>query len=267
LTHEQTDPADREDPEHGTIRRPKSTIRFPYVGLDEVASICETMLNTYSGRCSVVQLASALNQTARSGAFRVKVTAAKTFGVVTGRGETLVLTKLGSALVDPLTRRRAAVEAFLNVPLYRAIFEAASQRSGMMPDNIRAIEQEVVRLGVVEGQAETARLAFARSARYAGFYEHGKGRLIMPALGAESESAVAPPQLVEPDSAPHDEEVLQGKPAILVEIFKRLPDEGQEWTREDRYRWGTALSAMLDLIYPESSDLRQQVERTGAGES
>jgi hypothetical protein len=199
-----------------------------------------------------LQLASALKQKETSGSFRVKVTAAKMFGVVGGRGDGLVLTPLGNALVDPKRRRKARVDAFLNIPLYAALYEGAQQRSGMMPENLRTIEQEIIRLGVVENQAETARLAFTRSARFAGFLEHGKDRLIMPALN----------DVPDEDDQEHDDEgdlgngggevSLPGKPTILVEVFKMLPGEGEPFEPGARRDWQRLLTATLDMLYQDS---------------
>ncbi|MCU1355194.1 MAG: hypothetical protein JWM89_612 [Acidimicrobiales bacterium] len=238
----------------GGQRRVNSTIKFPYVGLDEVSGIAETMLNTYGGKCSMVQLASALGQTISSGAFRVKVTAAKMFGVVAGRGDNLTLTPLGSGLVDPTSRRKARVDAFLQVPLYAAMYEEATRQGGMMPGSLQGIEQMIVRLGVVPNQSETARLAFTRSARFAGFFEHGLNRLVLPALGAVAESDESADEQMEetpPPKPPTDP--LPGKPAILVEVFKRLPNEGDEFGPGEREAWKALLDATLNVLYRDSA--------------
>ena len=204
----------------------------------------------------MVQLASALEQKASSGAFRVKVTSAKMFGVISGRGDNLTLTPMGSALVDPSRQREARVDAFLQVPLYQAMYEEATRQGGVMPGNIKGVEQMIVRLGVVPNQAETARLAFTRSARFAGFHEHGNDRLVMPALnvGSESEPEAATP---EPEHAPAPpQDSLPGKPAILVEVFKRLPDEGDSFGPGEREAWKALLDATLNVLYPDPAAKR-----------
>jgi hypothetical protein len=132
------------------------------------------------------------------------------------------------------------------------MFEEASTRSGMMPADLRAVEQMIMRLGVVEGQAETARLAFARSARFAGFNEHGADRLVMPALGASAEPEPEPEPEAKP-AAPTPAASLPGKPTILVEVFKRLPDEGEPFTKADREMWTGMLEAILNVLYPDST--------------
>lgn len=239
-------------------RRANSTIKFPYVGLDDVSAIADTMLNRYGGHCSMVQLASALEQKPSSGAFRVKVTAAKMFGVVSGRGDNLSLTPMGSALTDPDRRRQARVDAFLQVPLYKAIYDEATRQGGMMPGSLKGIEQMIVRLGVVPNQAETARLAFNRSARFAGFFEHGDNRLIMPALGPETVAAEEDADASgstsggSSDDGP-DGDDLPGKPTLLVEVFKRLPDEGEAFSQAERELWSSMLEAILNVLYPDST--------------
>lgn len=235
-------------------RRQNSTIKFPYVALDDVSGIAETMLHTFGGRCSMVQLATALNQKPSSGAFRVKVTAAKMFGVITGRGDSLTLTPLGTALADPAERRQARVTAFLNVPLYEKMYEEATRQGGIVPSTIKALEAMIMHLGVVQGQAETARLAFQRSAKFAGFNEYGSDRLVMPALLDSEPAPVSAPE----EAGAENEQIqpavtLAGKPTILVEVFKRLPDEGEAFPPDARAAWMTLLAASLDVLYPQAA--------------
>lgn len=241
-------------PQRTTGKRPHSTIKFPYVSLDEVTSIAETMLNQYPSGCSMIQLASALGQMPSSGAFRVKVTAAKMYGAITGRGDALTLTSVGAALADPRRTRRARVDAFLAIPLYKKMYELASEHGGMMAASPDALERTIVELGVVAGQAETARLAFQRSAKFAGFYEHGANRLIMPAhLEDEADEPGGPEPEAEPVEVAQDPVALPGKPSILIEVFKRLPDEGEPFDKDERKAWNTLLTAALDVLYPGSA--------------
>jgi hypothetical protein len=47
------------------------------------------------------------------------------------------------------------------------------------------LERELVQIGVAEKQKHTARLVLERSAQYAGFFEHGKDRLVMPGVAPD----------------------------------------------------------------------------------
>ena len=68
---------------------------------------------------------------------------------------------------------------FLNVPLYKAIFD--KYKGGVLPPQA-ALERDIIGLGVAEKQTGRARQVFERSAEQANFVEHGKDRLVMPAV-------------------------------------------------------------------------------------
>ncbi len=74
--------------------------------------------------------------------------------------------------------RQARITAFLNVPLYRRLYENYKGRN-LPPDP--GLEQAIVNLGVSAKQKERARQVFQRSANYAGFFNQGRNRLILPA--------------------------------------------------------------------------------------
>ena len=234
-------------------KRAQSTIRFSYVGLDEAVTVARTVWSK-GGECSVNQLAADFDQKTTSGSFRVKISGTKMFGLITGSNEALKLTALGRRLVDDRTAAAARADAFLNVPLYKALFEYVSPHGGTLPPTSEALEKTIVQLGVVENQAETARLAFTRSAREAGYFDHGSDRLIKPSLSSLGRDDHK--QDEEPDDS-HDEveDRLIGKPSIVVEIFKRLPDEGKSFG--DRDAWTKLLNASLDVLYPVVSTERK----------
>lgn len=103
------------------------------------------------------------------------------FGVLEGEGSRHRLSQLGHAIVDPNRAREARARAFLTVPLYRAIFDG--HRGGVIPP-AAALEREMVGLGVAEKQKDRARQVFERSADQAGYFEHGRNRLVMPGIAA-----------------------------------------------------------------------------------
>jgi hypothetical protein len=88
-----------------------------------------------------------------SGAFRLKVAAAKTFGLIGSNQGAISLTKLGREIVDPQKAARAKVEAFLTVPLYK---ELATKYSGILLPNNVGLEREILDLGVVAKQTDKA---------------------------------------------------------------------------------------------------------------
>jgi hypothetical protein len=72
------------------------------------------------------------------------------------------LTDLGKRIVDPETHDGARAEAFLRVPLYRAIFDR--YRGVKLPPD-PGLESEMVGLGVSTKQTERARQVLQRSAQ------------------------------------------------------------------------------------------------------
>ncbi|MTV11833.1 MULTISPECIES: hypothetical protein [Bradyrhizobium] len=65
-----------------------------------------------------------------------------------------------------------------------------------------ALEREMVGLGVAEKQKERARQVFERSAEQAGYFEHGRNRLVMP--------GIAPGAAQREEEKPREEEQAGG---------------------------------------------------------
>lgn len=168
-------------------KRQRSSIAFPYMDLSEAMELaCAIHKNVGTGTCSVDQLAPWLNQSPNSSGFRIRLATSRLFGLVdTERGDALKLTDLGKAILDPKRERECRAKAFLQVPLYRALFEKF--KGGVIPP-AAALEKEMVALGVAETLKERARPVFERSADQAGFFESGRDRLVLPGY-VSSESA------------------------------------------------------------------------------
>jgi len=70
-------------------------------------------------------------------------------------------------------------------------------KNGVLPP-AAALERDIVELGVAEKQKDRARQVFERSAEQGGFFEHGKNRLVMPAVAVRE-----PPPVVDPPKDKH----------------------------------------------------------------
>src|ERR1035437_6298296 len=79
--------------------RERSRIEFPYYSLDEATKIAKGIFDL-GANCQIDQLAGHLNQSATGGGFRVKLMAARTFGLITYTQGNAALTDLGSPIVD-----------------------------------------------------------------------------------------------------------------------------------------------------------------------
>jgi len=60
--------------------------------------------------------------------------------------------------------------------------------------NSQALQRDIVGFGVAEKQTGTARQVFEKSVEQAGYFEYGKARLVMPAVGAKDDLPPPPPQ-------------------------------------------------------------------------
>ena len=86
---------------------------------------------------------------------------------------------MGRAIVDPQQERAERANAFLCVPLYKAIYE--KYKGGVLPLPA-ALERDIIWLGVAEKQTGRARQVFERSSEQPNFFEHGKNRPVLPVV-------------------------------------------------------------------------------------
>lgn len=158
-------------------RRTRSTVSFPYADLAEAERAVHHLAGS-GGTCLPEQLAAWLGHSKlNSGAFRNKVAAGKLFAVLQGGRRLISLTELGRRLTDRRALPQARVEAFLAVPLYRALFE--SYRGNQMP-GVMLLELDMLRLGVSRTQVKGARQVFLRSAEQAGMFAAGNTQMVLP---------------------------------------------------------------------------------------
>ncbi len=202
----------------------RSTIAFPYGSLRDAEQIAQELGTRWPGYAEPEQLAGGMGTTARSGTFRQKTATARTFGIITISRKRIALTGLGKRLADPQKRDTARVEAFLHVPLFKALYE--SHKDGVLPSEA-ALEKEIVSLGVSPKQPGKARQSFQRSAELAGFFKHGRDRLILPAEGMKSGGEQERPK------RENGAGVAGSLPPELQSLMLRLLEDGESWTPDD----------------------------------
>lgn len=170
-----------------TASKEQSTIAFPYYDVDAAMEVAKAVYQRRGlGECPLDELAAELRVT-MSGNFRVKNSSARLFGFVMKSGvDAIKLTELGSMLVSNGLESEAKAEAFLNVPLYLQIYE--KYRGKLLPPT-KALEREMIALGVAQKQADKARQIFQRSARAAGYFASGDDRLVRPKPTQSSSSS------------------------------------------------------------------------------
>lgn len=232
-------------------KRERSTIQFPYNDLDGAIEVAKAVHENAGLSCETDQLAAYMRQSATSGAFRLNVSTARIFGLTENDKGRVTLTELGRRVVDPAQERRARAEAFLVVPLYKAIYD--KYKGHMLPPPA-ALEREIASLGVSSKQTDKARQAFERSATQANFFEHGKERLVMPAFAPGAPETMR----VEPEKEREDKKGGGGGGSgggsddlhpFILGLLETLPKPKQEWSVDQRVRWLQTASGIFDLIY------------------
>ena len=206
------------------------------------------------GPCDDDQLAAWSQQSAKPSTFRVQIYAARTFGILEGEGGKHKLGELGRMVVDPNQVQEGRARAFLAVPLYKAVFE--KYKSGVLPA-AAALELDFAARGVPEKQKERARQIFERSADQAGFFEHGKNRLVMPGIA-----------LGQPVCEDLKVDITNGNGGsgsggngggrnpleidpIIRGLLARLPKTGDVWPESERTPWLELLKGSFKLIYKD----------------
>ena len=232
------------------VRRERSSIGFPYDDLSAALKLVEVVHNSYGGSCTADQLAAAMRMTMASGSFRMKVSAGRMFGVLGGSGSAIETTHLGTRALDPRDTGSRS-DAFLNVPLYSALYR---MYEGLRLPGDEGLEAKIRELGVPAKQVSTARQVFLRSADQAGFFTHGKSRLVMPARASVRVEEAADQE--RPDA--QEEPGVDDMPAIMKHPLVRgllsvLPEPGEDFPAEDREMWLKTLDMNLSFIYGRPS--------------
>lgn len=236
-------------------KRQRSTIGFPYTDYESVSEVTSAIhANVGHGSCSPVQLAAWTNQSAKSSGFRTQLSAARLFGVIDGEGDSIRLSDLGRRIADPAQARSAKAEAFLRVPLFRALFE--KYKDGVTPPSA-ALEREIHGLGVAEKQKARARQVFENSAQQTGFREIAPNKLVMPAVVVKS---------INPDDSKKsggggssggtgggDDDGLALDP-LLVALLRKIPKRGEDWPADKRVRWFKTFAMNVSEVYDEDKD-------------
>lgn len=235
--------------------RVRSAIDFPYNSLDDAVAVVKAVYRLGGNQCRLDSLAAELgHDTVNSGGFRQKLSSATKFGLSSQAQGEVTLTPLGARIVDPDQERAARVEAFLFVPLYRAIYE--DFKAGALPP-VSGLEARFVALGVPEKQKDKARQVFQRSAKEAGFFAYGTTKLVYPALGN-----LGPQKAKDVADTPPDQNTQNGSsgngggggpelPPYVQLLVSKLPKPETMWQKSGRKKWLEAALKIFDLVFEE----------------
>ena len=238
----------------GGVRSPEPSARaqpglaYPFIPLTDVIEMLR-LVKAQGGRYRFSDLAAALEQSKSSGAFRGRTAAGRMYGTVETVGNQVVLTKLGERICSPGSEAEALAEAFLRVPLYRALFEKYARDGGRLPDDA-TVEYDMVNLGVPEARVKMVRRVFMRSAETAGYFSTDHDRLIRPmtSTGSITGNASAP-EPKEPPVVPTGETVPIAEHPLIKMLVSGLPPAGTRLPEGQLRRWLDAAESGLRLIY------------------
>ena len=139
------------------------------------------------------------------------------------------------------------------MPLYKAIYE--KYKGGVIPP-AAALERDIAGLGVAPKQKDKARQVFERSADQAGFFEHGKDRLVAPGiLAGRNDAKPEDQQRHDGGGGGGDDggDLPPGVDPIIKGLLVRLPKSGDVWPEADRKLWLQLLEGSFKLIYKDSA--------------
>ena len=238
---------------HAAAKRERSSIGFPYLTLDEAVDVANAIhKNVGTGDCSDDQLAPWLALSQKSSGYRLRISAAKIFGLIESvSAGTHKLTDLGRKIVDPAQERMAKAEAFLEVPLFSAVFK--QYRGNVLPPPA-ALERELNSLGVAQKQTSKARSSFERSAQSAGYFHEGRDRLVKPGFAeSKREAEQHPPDQNGTIETGEDRGVTGGESEsrhpFVEGLLQTLPPTEEPWPVEGRVAWLRAAAVCFDLLY------------------
>lgn len=250
-----------------TEERGRSTVDFPYSDLDSAVEIAQTVRQLGVFSCEPASLAAKLNMAPDGGGFRQRLITSKTFGLIAyGRaaGGLVELTSIGQLVADQASERRGRLEAFMAIPLYKALFD---RLKGQVMPPPPAIERLMENMGVAPKQKDKARQVFQRSAKQAGLFELSNDRLTLPpSLNTPSPATeLATPvseRSVTGDDGGSD---TRGRlPPFIQGLIDKLPPPDTEWDLVARAKWLTTAANIFDLMYKDGNDLGIKVRLEGS---
>ncbi len=246
---------------HDTAKRSphdRSAIIFPYTHLEDALAIPQA-LSERGVPLSRDQIAGVLNVMPSNGGFGLRISGARTFRLIEAVDGKFKLSDLGERILssDENEARNARREAFLGIELYQKTFETFRNRN--LPPRPLGLEFAFVQFGVPPKQKDKARLAFERSAQFAGFFHAGKERLVEPIIPGSSSSNARQAHEASAGSSRMEVPIADPLPTaaqqlLIKGLLERLPHPNEKWTLHERARWLRALAVNLAMIYGAEDD-------------
>lgn len=189
----------------------RSEVRFPAYSLKDCVAVPEAIHNKGGGSATPDHLIAFLGyKSASNGAYLARIGAAKTYGLISKTGNAFVPTSLAHRIISPIypdDAKRALLDAFFNVALFKQIYEDFKGKE--LPPEIGMKNALRNTYGVLSTRVDLAYRIFIESADQAGFFSTRGARthLVIPSIA--SQPASNPNRKVE-DETGGDESDLGG---------------------------------------------------------
>lgn len=224
----------------------RSTIEFPYSDLDNAVEIVRGVHAVGGTACDYDQLAAHLGLEAKGGGFRMRVTAAKTYGLLTyERGGRITLTELGRQIIDTQYERPARAEAFLRVPLFAKVYE--NFKGSPLPPQA-GLERALNEYGVGAKVVKNARQVLMRSAKQGGYFELSPDRLTMPPIRGGALPDTPKDEFGKGGSSGNGGDGGVRHP-LIEGLLLTLPKPPTPWSTVDRMNWLVMANSIFKNIY------------------
>lgn len=262
------------DPKAGQPRRVSGT-PAPYYNLDQSIQVARVIHEQAGGSCERAQLASLLNYNGvKNGAFLTRVSAAKLYGLIDQEGDQIRTTDRGRTVIAPVLpsdAEKAKMDAFLNVTLFKNVFEEFNGRE--LPLEVGLRNLLATKYSVVPDRIGPTVSIMLDSAEQAGFFKVAGNRtkMVKPLLLG---TMLPPPQHdagmnggAKDQPAGKTEEPVQrhgggggggdggdggGIDPAIMGLLRRLPPAGTVLTTKRREDLIDAFTATVKFLYPEA---------------
>jgi hypothetical protein len=165
----------------------RSETRFPAYSLLDALKVAEVIHKRAGGRATVEHITSYLGyRSANNGSYLGRMSAARSFGWIEKHGDQYAPSGLALLVLTPVydvDAKKALVDAFLNVPLYKRIYDDFRNKELPPAFGMKNALRNVY--GVLPTRVELAYKVLIDSAEQAGFFEVRGGartHLIIPAF-------------------------------------------------------------------------------------
>ncbi len=180
----------------GTKKKQRTAAQTKYAvyTLADAVAVADTIHRQGGGVAASDELAIFLGyKSANNGAYYDKISASRMFGLIQGQGARITLTKRAEQVLMPVFPEQAAhakVEAWMDVPLFAAIYEEFRGRQLPPEEGLKNLMR--TKYGVPPSRVDSAYRALIESADQAGFFSRGtRTHLIVPRTGTDAPINVA----------------------------------------------------------------------------